>query len=109
MEALQKIRIAAPDGWTIGSLVLAAILLMPIAAVGWMALNPTENIWPHLVAYELPVYLSNTVLLMALAGVGTASVGTGAAWLVVMTDFPGRRVLEWALLAPLAMPAYIGA
>jgi iron(III) transport system permease protein len=109
MEALRKARIAVPDGWTIGSLVLAAILLMPIVAVGWMALNPTENIWPHLVAHALPVYLGNTLMLMALVGIGTACLGTGAAWLVVMTDFPGRRMLEWALLAPLAMPAYIGA
>ncbi|HUS53482.1 MAG TPA: iron ABC transporter permease [Thermohalobaculum sp.] len=109
MEALRNARIAAPDGWTIGSLVLAAVLLMPIVAVGWMALNPTENIWPHLLAHALPIYLGNTLMLMALVGAGTAVLGTGAAWLVVMTDFPGRRLLEWALLAPLAMPAYIGA
>jgi iron(III) transport system permease protein len=109
MDALRKIRIAAPDGWTLGSLVLAGVLLMPIIAVGWMALFPTENIWPHLVAHALPVYLGNTLMLMALVGFGTACVGTGAAWLVVMTDFPGRRWLEWMLLAPLAMPAYIGA
>ena len=100
---------AAPDGWTFGSLILASILLMPIVAVGWMALFPTENIWPHLVRNALPVYLGNTLILMAMVGIGTALIGTAAAWLVVMTQFPGRRVLEWALLAPLAMPAYIGA
>ncbi|MCL5776734.1 iron ABC transporter permease [Limibaculum sp. FT325] len=99
----------APDGWTLGSLALAGLLLMPLVAVAWMALFPTENIWPHLVEHALPVYLSNTLILMGLVGVGAACVGTGAAWLVVMTEFPGRRVMEWALLAPLAMPAYIGA
>ncbi len=109
METVRRSLAAAPDGWTLGSLVLAAVLLMPIVAVGWMALFPTENIWPHLVRYALPVYLGNTLMLMAMVGFGTACIGTGAAWLVVMTDFPGRRVLEWALLAPLAMPAYIGA
>ena len=98
-----------PDAWTFGSLVLAALLLMPIVAVAWMALFPTENIWPHLVRHALPVYLGNTLILMALVGAGTALIGTAAAWLVVMTEFPGRRILEWALLAPLAMPAYIGA
>jgi iron(III) transport system permease protein len=105
----EKRRIALPDGWTVGSVVIAAFLLMPLFAVGWMALFPTENIWPHLVEHALPVYLSNTLLLMALVGIGAACVGTGAAWLVVMTEFPGRRWIEWALLAPLAMPAYIGA
>jgi iron(III) transport system permease protein len=109
MELTKKLLAPLPDGWTLGSLVLAAVLLMPIFAVGWMALFPTENIWPHLVRYVLPVYLGNTLMLMALVGVGTACLGTGAAWLVVMTEFPGRRLLEWALLAPLAMPAYIGA
>lgn len=102
-------RPARPDGWTLGSLALAALLLMPIVSVGWMALNPSENIWPHLLRYALPIYLGNTLLLMALVGLGTAIVGTGTAWLVVMTDFPGRRGLEWALLAPIAMPAYIAA
>lgn len=109
MTTARRLLLEKPDGWTLGSLLLAAVLLMPIAAVGWMALTPTENIWPHLVAHALPVYLGNTVMLMAMVGFGTACIGTGAAWLVVMTDFPGRRWLEWMLLAPLAMPAYIGA
>jgi iron(III) transport system permease protein len=34
-------------------------------------------------------------------------VGTGAAWLVTAYDFPGRRILDWALLLPLAVPTYI--
>ena len=98
-----------PDLWTVGALALAALLLMPVAAVGWMALFPTENVWPHLVRHALPIYLGNTVALMVMVGTGAAAMGTGAAWLVTMTDFPGRRWLEWALLAPLAVPAYIGA
>lgn len=100
---------AGLDGWTLGSLALAGLLLAPLVAVAWMALFPTENVWPHLVATVLPVYLINTVALMAMVALGTAAIGTGAAWLVVMTEFPGRRALEWALLAPLAVPAYIGA
>ena len=101
--------VAKPDAWTIGALVLAALLLMPVAAVGWMALFPTENIWPHLLRHALPIYLGNTIALMAIVGAGAAAIGTVTAWLVTMTDFPGRRWLEWALLAPLAVPAYIGA
>lgn len=98
-----------PDGWTLASLSLALLLLAPIAAVGWLALTPTVNVWPHLLAYTLPGLVATSVSLMALVGIGTAVIGTGTAWLVVMTQFPGRRVLEWLLLAPLAMPAYIGA
>jgi iron(III) transport system permease protein len=101
--------IARPDFWTIGALALAALLLMPVAAVAWMALFPTENVWPHLVRNALPIYLGNTFALALMVGAGAAVIGTGAAWLVTMTEFPGRRWLDWALLAPLAVPAYIGA
>ena len=97
------------DLWSLGALVIAVIVLLPILSVVWIALNPTENIWPHLIATTLPRYLSNTLILMAATGVLTAMVGTGAAWLVVMYRFPLHGFLQWALLLPLAIPAYIGA
>ena len=90
---------AAIDGWTVGAMAMAALLLLPVAAVAWLAFFPTENIWPHLVEHALPVYLGNTIVLMAIVGLTAAMIGTGAAWLVTMTEFPGRRWLEWALLA----------
>lgn len=97
------------DGWLIGSLVIAALILTPLIAVAWMALFPTENIWPHLLATVLPDYIINSLALMAITGIGAACIGTGGAWLTTTKDFPGRRVFDWALLAPLAIPAYIGA
>ncbi|WGH77926.1 ABC transporter permease [Jannaschia ovalis] len=98
-----------PDLWSVGAAVIAALVLVPILAVGWLAVNPTENIWPHLMATVLPRYLTTTLILMAGTGALAAVVGTGTAWLVAMHDFPGRRVLAWALLMPLAIPAYVGA
>jgi iron(III) transport system permease protein len=77
--------------------------------VVWIAFHPTENIWPHLMATVLPRYLTTTLVLMAGVAVLTAAIGTGAAWLVGCTDFPGRRWLVHALLFPLAIPAYVGA
>ncbi len=97
------------DGWTLGALILALLVAAPLIAVGWLALFPRENIWPHLIATALPRYLGNTLTLMALVGLGTAAIGAGAAWLVTMKRFPLRAVFDWALLAPLAVPAYIGA
>ena len=91
------------------ALVIAAIAVAPMLAVLWLAFHPTENIWPHLVATVLPRYLQNTLILMLGVGVLAAAVGTGAAWLVTMHRFPGRRWLDLALLFPLANPAYIGA
>jgi iron(III) transport system permease protein len=80
---------------------------LPLVAVFVMALWPDDNIWPHLAATVLPRYLTTTVALMAAVGVGTLVIGVTGAWLVTMYRFPGRRLFEWALLMPLAVPAYV--
>ncbi|MGR3570735.1 ABC transporter permease [Brevirhabdus sp.] len=98
-----------PDRWSVGALLIAALVVMPLVSVLWIALNPSENIWPHLMATVLPRYMFNTLVLMVSVGVLCAAVGTGAAWLISMYRFPGSRWLEWALLLPLAIPAYVGA
>lgn len=97
------------DPWSIGAALIAALVLMPIASVIWLAFNPVANVWPHLIATTLPRYLSNTVLLMGTVALLSAAIGSGAAWLVTMYRFPGGRWLEWLLLLPLAIPAYVGA
>ncbi|MFQ5439704.1 MAG: ABC transporter permease, partial [Paracoccaceae bacterium] len=97
------------DRWSFSALLIAGLVLLPILSVLWIALHPDENIWPHLLATTLPRYLANTLLLMLATGLLTAMLGTGAAWLVVMYRFPLRGVLQWALLLPLAIPAYVGA
>ncbi|MDV4145478.1 ABC transporter permease [Shimia sp. FJ5] len=102
-------RIRVPSIWSIGALVIAAIVLLPIAAVVVLALNPTENIWGHLISTTLPRYMRNTVVLMLCVGLVAASIGTVAAWLVTRYRFPGVGWLQWALLLPLAIPAYVGA
>lgn len=98
-----------PNGWTLASVVIVAVVVGPMLSVLWLALNPTENIWPHLMATVMPRYLTTTLVMMAGVGLVTAAVGTGAAWLVTMYRFAGRRWLVHALLFPLALPAYVGA
>jgi iron(III) transport system permease protein len=89
--------------------VIAGVVLAPILSILWIAFNPTENIWPHLMATVLPRYLGTTLALMLGVAFLTAAMGTGAAWLVSQYRFPGRGWLSHALLFPLAIPAYIGA
>ncbi len=98
-----------PDPWSAGALLIAALVMMPIASVVWIAFHPVENIWPHLLATTLPRYLVNSLVMMLSVGVLAALIGVGAAWLVAMYRFPGARWLEWLLLFPLAIPAYVGA
>ncbi len=102
-------RIALPSPWSAGALLIALLVVAPIVAVLWIALFPSENIWPHLMSTTLPRYLKNTLILMLSVGVLAATVGTGAAWLIARYQFFGARWLEWLLLLPLAIPAYVGA
>ena len=84
-------RRARPDIWSVWALVVAALVLAPIVAVVWIAATPGDPVWAHLTSTVLPRYLMNSLLLMALVGLGTGLLGAGAAWLVVMYDFAGKR------------------
>lgn len=95
--------------FSLGAGLIAFMVLMPIASVLWLALFPSENIWPHLMRTTLPRYLGTTVSLMLSVGLLTAAIGAGTAWLVTRYRFAGSHWLEWALLLPLAIPAYVGA
>tara|TARA_R110001592_G_scaffold83774_1_gene248098 strand:+ start:16076 stop:17737 length:1662 start_codon:yes stop_codon:yes gene_type:complete len=94
-------------GWLMSSCIIALLVSLPIFSVVYLALFPEENAWPHLIDTVLPSYLKNTLILML--GVGSLSllIGTGAAWLISMYDFPGKRILSWGLLLPFAVPAYV--
>ncbi len=107
-RTLRRLRLR-PDVWSVGAAVIAALVLMPILSVVWIALHPTAPIWGHLVSTTLPRYLTNSVVIMLSVGALSAAIGTGAAWLVVSYRFPGVRWLRWMLLFPLAVPGYLGA
>ena len=98
-----------PSPWSLGAAVIAALVVAPILSVLWLALFPSDNIWPHLISTTLPRYLINTAVLMGAVGLLSAVIGTSCAWMVARYDFIGRRWLEWLLLLPLAIPAYLGA
>jgi iron(III) transport system permease protein len=91
-------------GWF--SLAVAALTLLPIVSVVSTVFRGGGDAWTH-VAATLPPYLGNTVLMLAGVSWGVISIGVLSAWLVTAYRFPGRRVLEWALMLPLAMPAYV--
>ncbi len=93
--------------WQAASWLIALGVLAPIAALAWLALGADLSHWQHLAVHVLPDAAWNTAVLLAGVGTVVLVVGTGCAWLVTACDFPGRRVLNWALLLPLAMPTYI--
>lgn len=86
---------------------LCALIALPILSVLGSLISADGSHWARMWGTTLPIYIGNSVLLMILTGVFATIVGTGAAWCVSMLDFPGRRILSWALILPLAAPAYI--
>lgn len=94
-------------GWAVLSLLIAGILSLPTWVILSSIFAPTGEIWAHLVATVLPGYVQNTIGLVLGVGSGVLLVGVATAWLVTMCRFPGRAPCEWALLLPMAMPAYL--
>jgi iron(III) transport system permease protein len=105
-----KIWLKQGRGWAALSVAAALLVITPIIALVFVAADSPaggQSIWPHLMAFVLPQAITDTALLLAGVGVLTMVIGTGAAWLVCAYDFPGRKMLDWALLLPLAVPTYI--
>ena len=92
----------------VAALLIALLTGLPVASVGFnLLLGGTSTTWSHLASTVLPEYVANSLTLCAGVGLGVAVVGVTTAWLTAMHDFPGRRFFEWALVLPLAVPAYV--
>ena len=90
------------------SATVAAFVGLPVASVlANVFSGGTGGTWSHLASTVLPEYVGNTLWLCSGVGLGVIVLGVATAWLTAMHDFPGRRVFEWALVLPLAVPAYV--
>ena len=99
-------RAARIDGWQCAAVLVALLVLLPLLALGLTAAQGSDA-WPHVLEHVLPQAARNTLWLLLGVGAITVAIGTGGAWLVTAYDFPGRGVMAWALLLPLAVPTYI--
>lgn len=89
------------------ALLIAALCALPYLAVLLAAFSGGAETLGHLAGTVLGRYTATTLALVAMVGAGAFVIGTSAAWLVTMTEFPGRKWLEIALVIPLAFPAYV--
>jgi iron(III) transport system permease protein len=96
-----------PSRWTLTALAIAATVAVPPLAVVSSLTQPAQGVWAHLWRTQLVELTLNTLALLAGVGLGTFVLGTALGWLVTSYEFPGRRVFEWALVLPLALPAYV--
>lgn len=98
---------ATLSGWLVASTLVSALIAVPMVFVLLSLLDPSDAAWVHIRTTILPGYLTNTVLLMLQVTIYTLILGVGTAWLTAATEFPGRKLFAWALMLPLAAPAYI--
>ena len=103
--AVRATRRAGPLAWA--PLIIAGLFAIPVISVVANVFVPGQGTWQHLAETVLPHYVLNTIGLVLGVGFGVSVGGVCTAWLVTMCRFPGRRVFEWALILPLAFPAYV--
>ena len=94
--------------WLRASAFLIALLVgLPVAVVLLNVFVPRGETWQHLASTVLPDYVASTLVLALLVGVAVIVLGAGCAWLTTVCRFPMARFFQWALLLPLATPAYV--
>ena len=96
------------NAWTLTALILGLLVFIPMAEVLWQLTDPAEN-WEHLKETVLGRYLKDSLILVAGTVFLSVVAGVSCAWLVTCCEFPGRKLFEWALVLPLAVPTFIAA
>lgn len=99
----------ASNGWRLIPFLVAAVVLVPVGTVISSLFVPAGDVWQHLVETTLAGLLVNTFWLAVGVAAGSALLGVSLAWFTAVCEFPGRKFFSWALLLPLAIPAYVTA
>lgn len=94
-------------GWILLNTVVVAMLLLPLGDVLLSVFKDSEGVWGHLAETVLPRYVRNTALLAIGVVTATVLIGLSSAWVVTHCEFPGRSLVQWALILPLAIPSYL--
>ncbi len=87
--------------------VVVGLIVLPLGYVVYLAATADLAVWHRLLATRIPELLVNTASLAISSAVGTLLLGVSLAWVVTRLEFPGRRIWEWALVLPLALPSYV--
>ena len=93
--------------WKTSSGVITLLLVLPILAIFLTSIGETDDLFSHLMSTVMPTYTFNTVVLAAGTMALSLVFGIPSAWIMAMCRIPSERILQWALVLPLAMPGYI--
>lgn len=102
-----KTRASLFSKWNSGLVLLSLLFSIPVVVIFGSVFFPQKEIWSHLADTVLTDYIINSLILFLGVGFFSLLLGVIPAWLVTMYRFPLSRYLEWALLLPMAIPAYI--
>ncbi len=86
---------------------VALLVLLPLSVLLFSWHEVDRQIWAHLWQTQLMRLIGNTLILVLGVGIGVTLLGVSLAWLTSLCEFPGRRWLDWALMLPFAIPAYV--
>ena len=95
--------------WQLISGAIASLVFLPLITLVWLSASSTTDLWSHLADTVLTDYIISSISLMLGVAALTLLLGIGSAFLVTQYQFKGVTFFYWALLLPLAMPAYITA
>ncbi|MEM7370754.1 MAG: iron ABC transporter permease [Bacteroidota bacterium] len=95
--------------WSVLVLIIGSFIGLPIFIVAYQLLKGPGEEWEHITTFLLPHYVYHTFFLIVCCAIGTLLIGVGCAWLICRYEFPFRRVLDWMLILPLAIPSFITA
>lgn len=111
MQAIARIRRHfrhEVDGWSVSTVLLGLLIVAPLATV-LFGIGSTGPKWEHLTETVLSTYINNTLILVVTVSLLSILFAVVPAWLVSTCEFPGRRMFEWLLVMPLAIPTYVAA
>jgi len=107
LDLAKRMTLFRPNWLMLISVAVALLLALPVLVILTNVLTGQANVWQHLIDTVLTDYISSSLLLMLGVGAGSLLLGVPTAWLTSVCRFPGHKWLAWALLLPLAVPAYI--
>ena len=93
--------------WTLLIVAISLFLAIPVFSILVSLFRGTGEMWEHITSYFLFDYVKNSAILIFGTGLLTFTIGTSAAWIVSRYSFRYKKIIEWLLFMPLAIPSYI--
>ena len=106
-QGARRLRPSGRPRWQLVVLVVAVLVVLPVALVAVGLVRPSDQAWEVVAALGVTRMVVTTVALTTLVVAGATALGASLAWLLARHRFPGSRGFAWLMVLPLAMPAYV--